>query len=202
MEFNPSKCQVVRVTASRRPINTLYYLHGQVLEAAPSARYLEVDISSGLSWNSHTDRITGNANSTLGFLKRNIKTKLPKVRRTAYNTLVHPKLEYASPIWDPHTKDKISQVEKVQPRAARLTTSNYDYRSSVTSMIENLGWRTLEQRKSDARLCLFYWIVYGFVAVPIPDYIQPKTWTSKNCHSMTFRQIHTTETSINTHSFH
>ena len=37
MEFNPSKCQVVRVTASRRPINTLYYLHGKVLEAVTSA---------------------------------------------------------------------------------------------------------------------------------------------------------------------
>ena len=191
MEFNPSKCQVVRVTASRRPINTLYYLHGQVLEAVTSARYLGVHISSGLSWNSHIDRITGNANSTLGFLKRNIKTKLPKVRETAYNTLVRPKLEYASSIWDPYTKDKISQIEKVQLRAARWTTSNYDYRSSVTSMIENLGWRTLEQRRSDARLRLFYRIVYGPVAVPIPDYIQPKTWTSKNCHSMTFRQIHT-----------
>ena len=119
MEFNPSKCQVVRVTASRRPINTLYYLHGQALEAVTSARYLGVDISSGLSWNSHIDRITGNANSTLGFLKRNIKTKLPKVRETAYNTLVRPKLEYASPIWDPHLKDKISQIEKVQRRAAR-----------------------------------------------------------------------------------
>ena len=188
MEFNPTKCQVVRVTASRRPINTLYYLHGQVLEAVTSARYFGVDISSGLSWNSHIDR---NANSTLGFLKRNINTKLPKVRETAYNTLVRPKLEYASPIWDPHTKDKISQIEKVQRRAARWTTSNYDYRSSVTFMIENLGWWTLEQRRSDVRLCLFYRIVYGLVAVPIPDYIQPKTWTSKNCHSMTFRQIHT-----------
>ena len=185
MEFNPSKCQVVRVTASRRPINTLYYLHGQVLEAVTSARYLGIDISSGLSWNSHIDRITGIANNTLGFLKRNIKTKLSEVRETAYNTLVRPKLEYASPIWDPHTKDKISQIEKVQRRAARWTTSSYDYRCSVTSMIENLGWRTLEQRRSDARLCLFYRIVYGLVAVPIPDYIQPKTSTSKNCHSVT-----------------
>ena len=156
MEFNPSKCQVVGVTDFRRPINTSYYLHGQALEAVTSARYLGVDISSGLSWNSHIDRITGNANSTLGFLKRNIKTKLPKVRETTYNTLVRPKLEYVSPMWDPHTKDKISQIEKVQLRAARWITSNYDYRSSVTSMIENLGWRTLEQRRSDARLCLFY----------------------------------------------
>ena len=101
MEFNPSKCQVVRVTSSRRPVNTLYSLHGQVLEVVTSARYLGVDISSGLSWNSHIDRITVKANRTLGFLKRNIKTKQSKVREMAYNTLVRPQLEYASPIWDP-----------------------------------------------------------------------------------------------------
>ena len=151
--FNPSKCQVVRVTASRRPINTLYYVHGQVLEAVTSARYLGVDISSDLSWNSHIHRITGNANSILGFLKRNIKIKLPKVRETAYNTLVRPKLEYASPIWDPHTKDKISQIEKVQRRTARWTTSNYGYRSSVTSMIENIRWRTNKEGQMPANAC-------------------------------------------------
>ena len=58
MKFNPSKCQVVRVTSSRRPINTLYFLHVQVLEVVTSARYLGVDICSGLSWKSHIDRIT------------------------------------------------------------------------------------------------------------------------------------------------
>ena len=40
MEFNPSKRQVVRVTSSRTPLQTQYILHGQVLEAVSSARYL------------------------------------------------------------------------------------------------------------------------------------------------------------------
>lgn len=80
-EFNPSKCQVVQVTTARRAINTAYTLHGQALEVVTSARYLEVDISSGLSWNSH---IYGTAR------KRNIKTKIPEVRETAYITLVRP----------------------------------------------------------------------------------------------------------------
>ena len=40
MAFNPSRCQVVRVTASRTPLQTQYILHGQVLEAFSSARYL------------------------------------------------------------------------------------------------------------------------------------------------------------------
>ena len=155
MEFNLSKCQVVRVTTARKSINIMYILHGQVLEILTSAKYFGVDISSGLSWNSHIDRITGNANRSLNFIKRNIKTKNPKVRETAYNALVRPQLEYAAPIWNPHTKEKILQLEKIQRRAARWTTCNYDYRSSVTAMLDQLTWRTLEQSRADVRLCLF-----------------------------------------------
>ena len=89
-EFNPSKCQMVRVTSSRTLFNIAYTLHGQVLEVVTSAKYLGVDISNGLSWNPHIDRINGNANRTLNFIQRNIKTKNQKVRETAYNTLVRP----------------------------------------------------------------------------------------------------------------
>ena len=191
MEFNPSKCQVVRVTTSRNPINYMYHLHEQVLEVVTSARYLGVEISSVLSWNSHIDRITGNANRTLGFIRRNIRTKLPKVRETAYNTLVRPKLEYASPIWDSSSKKKVLQIEKIQKRAARWTTSDFITRSSVTAMLEKLGWRSLQQRRADARLCLFYRVVYGLVAIPMPEYIQPNIRVSRYCHSMAFCQVHT-----------
>ena len=191
MEFNPSKCQVVRVTTAKEVINTVYTLHGQILEVVTCARYLGVDISSGLTWNSHIDRITGNANRTLGYIRRNIKTKNQKVRETAYNTLVRPQLEYSAPVWDPSSKDKRLQLEKIQRRAARWTTSNYDTRSSVTAMLNQLGWRTLEQRRADARLYLFYKIVYGLVVVPLPNYIQPTHRISRYCHSMTYRQIQT-----------
>ena len=200
MEFNPSKCQVVRVTSSRTLFDIAYTLHGQVLEVVTSAKYLGVDISNGLSWNPHIDRITGNANRTLNFIQRNIKTKNQKVRETAYNTLVRPQLEYAAPVWDPYFKEKILQLEKVQRRAARWTTSSFDYRSSVTAIVNDLGWRTLEQRRADARLCLFFKIVHGLVALPLPDYIHPSNRISRYCHSMTFRQLHTS-TSYYKYSF-
>ena len=54
-----------------------------------------------------------------------------------------------------------------------------------------LGWRTLDQRRADARLCLFYKIVHGLVAVLLPEYIQYSNRDSRYCHSMTFRQVST-----------
>ena len=58
--------------------------------------YLRVDISSNISWNTHVDRVATNANRSLGFITRNIKTKSPKVQEMAYQTLVRPQIIYAS----------------------------------------------------------------------------------------------------------
>ena len=173
IEINPPKCQVLRVPSSRTPLQTQYILHGQVLGAVSSARYLGVDISSNLSCNTHADKITANANRSSAFIKRNTKTKSPKIREMAYQSLVRLQLEYASAVWDPHTKDKTNKVEMVKRRAARWTLSDNAGTISVTSLQFQLNWQTLEDRRSVARLCLFYNIVNGLVIVPLPDFMQP-----------------------------
>ena len=115
------------------------------------------------------------------------------VREAAYTTLVRPHLEYAAAIWDPNHDDKIKQIEKDQWRAARWTTCNFGRTASVTDMIETLGWRTLEQRRAYARLCIFFKIINNMVAVPLPDYIQPNPRISRRGHSRPFCQLQTTE---------
>ena len=110
----------------------------------------------------------------------------------AYNTFVRPQLEYAALVWDPHTKGKTSQVDKVQCRAVSWVSCNDVRLASVTDIIETLGSHSLKQRRTDARLCLFYKIMHGLVAVPLPSYIQLNTRISRYYHSMTFRQLHTT----------
>ena len=179
------------MTGSRNPISpSLYRLHGEILETVSCTKYLGVDITSNLSWDSHMDRITNSANKTPSFIKRNVRTQMSGVREAAYNTMVRPQLEYAAAIWDPHTEVKTEQIEKVQQRAACWTTCNFEM-ASVSAMLETLGWRTLETRCADSHLCLFYKIVNNMVTVPLPDYIKPNPCTSRRGHSMTFQQIHT-----------
>ena len=112
MEFNPGKCQVVHITRSRQPLQSQYTLHGQILESVDSAKYLGVNISQDLSWNHHINKITGKANRTLSFIKRNVKTKNEQVEELAYKILVRPQVEYASSVWTPpHTKENILKLK-------------------------------------------------------------------------------------------
>ena len=115
----------------------------------------------------------------------------PSNREMTFQSLVRPQLEFASAVWDPHTKDKTHKVEMVQRPAAQWTLSDYARTTSDISLQSQFNCQTLEERRSMARLCLFYKIVYGLVAVPPQDYMQPTQRYSRYCHSMTFRQIHT-----------
>ena len=114
----------------RKPNNAAYRLHDVIQETV--YRYMEVDISSDLSWGSHIDRITGTAYKTLRFVKRNIKFKSGQAlnvrggvrqyieidRGCIYTTFVRPQLEYAAAIWVPNHNEKIDQIDKVKRRAA------------------------------------------------------------------------------------
>ena len=110
IKFNPSKSVVMHVTRSRTPIFSQCTLHGQILESVagrlgqfqgvflPTSKYLGVEISDNLSFNTHIHKITSSANRSLGFLKRNTRTKNPAIRETAYKTLVRPLVEYSSTV--------------------------------------------------------------------------------------------------------
>ena len=77
-----------------------------------------------------------------------------------------------------------------QTRAVRWVLGNYSPCSSVTIMLGKLGWRTLEQRRADSRMVLFYRIVYGYVTVPLPTYVIPLTRTSRTSHPLAYRQLY------------
>ena len=116
----------------------------------------------------------------------------PELREMAYKTLVRLLVEYSSSVWSPYTKSNIARLEMIQRRAARWTLSEYSPYASVTQMLQSLGWRSLEQRRSDSRLCLFYKIIYGLVAIDMPPYVVHPLRTPRNSHTLCFRQIQST----------
>ena len=146
MVFHPDKCVVLHVSRKRHVTENKYFLHGQQLTEVPATKYLGVTITSDLSWDTHISNICAKANKTLGFLRRNLKISSTHMKVTAYNAFVRPIVEYACSVWDPHTRQNISNLERIQRRAARFVVGRYHDTSSVSSMIDDLGWVSLQHR--------------------------------------------------------
>ena len=49
---------------------------------------------------------------------------------------------------NPYEKGDIETLEKVQRRAAHFVKGDYRQRSSVTQMIKDLGWQSLQERRA------------------------------------------------------
>ena len=94
-------------------------------------------------------------------------------------------------MWSPHTATDITKLVAVHRRSARRATRDYQRTSSVTQLIKDLNWRTLEQRRIDSRLTLMYKITYDLVAIPAADYQIPNTRQSRHNHQLAYRQIPT-----------
>ena len=145
MKFNVAKCHSMRVTRHQHHKQILfdYSLHNQTLENVQSAKYLGITITDNMDWGQHVSEISSKATKTLGFLRRNLAFAPRSTKEVAYKTLVRPKLEYAAPIWSPHSKLQINQIEKVQRTAARWTCRRWRNTSSVGEMLDELEWPSL-----------------------------------------------------------
>ena len=84
MSFNPSKCQLLRITERRSPIQFDYRLQAHVLEQVSTAKYLGLNLHERLSWNYHTDVTAKKANRIRSFVARNVHSCPNKVKSTCY----------------------------------------------------------------------------------------------------------------------
>ena len=176
MRFNAKKCYIL---STRQKSNYSYSLDNTILQQVTSNPYLSITISEDLKWSRHINNISKKANSTLGFLHRNLRSCPKSCMRSAYVSLICPILEYGSVVWDPYYQTDISTLERIQHRAARFITG--DYRSTdtgcVTSMLTSLELPTLQDRRSrrNTQLTYMYKTVKGLVpAIPPGSYLTPK----------------------------
>ena len=189
MRFQPVKCNMMQITRKRiKKIYVSYTLEveGTVLKNVENIKYLGVTITNDLRWNTHVSNVCTKANRTLGFLRRNLYACLQEVKEAAYEGLVRPVLEYSGSVRDPSGVGLQNEFEKVQNRAARFVTGNYNFETgSMTGILEHLKWESLKKRRRD-RLILLYKGQKGKASIPTDDLI-PLARYCRNDHSMAYQ---------------
>ena len=111
-----------------------------------------------MKWSTHINKVARKAQSTLGFLRRNLRHCTENCRKTAYIAMVRSVLEYGSTIWDPYQKGDIIKLERIQRKAIRFIKHDYRTREEgcINKMAAELGLPTLENRRKCLRLVLLY----------------------------------------------
>ena len=184
MNFNATKCHVLSVTKKTQPLMFPYTIGGQQLQYVTHHPYLVIELADNLSWGPHLDKMIPKAQRTQNLLRRNLSDCSQNTKDVAYKTLVRPVLEYASTSWDSYRANHIHRVENVQQRAARFVTSQNQQHISVTALMQDLQWRSLQERRLTARFCMFYKAVNGHAACDIPDHMATTKRRTRTSHNL------------------
>ena len=93
-------------------------------------------------------------------------------------------LEYSCPVLDPYRQGDIDKLNKIQRVAARFVTNNYQRKSSVTALIQDL-----RLSKIYFRLTSLYKILNGLIAVPVRDLLTPADEKTRGANKKSFKHI-------------
>ncbi|CAG2215457.1 unnamed protein product [Mytilus edulis] len=105
--------------------------------------------------------------------------------------MVRSNLDYCATVWNSYQKEQVKKVEMVQRREARYATNRYRNTSSVGSMLEELDWESLENRRVKLQLSLLYKVVNVLVDIPCDMYLTPMSSRTRSSHTKKFRQYST-----------
>ena len=85
------------------------------------------------------------------------------------------------------TQQDIDAIERVQRRAARFVTNKYHNTSSVGNMLQHLEWRSLQDRRKDSHLNMFFKIVYNKAEIQKTDRLIPQKRQTRHSHTKSFQ---------------
>ena len=124
---------------------------------------LGVSLDERLTWEKHIDTICAKVGAGIGVMRRMKPFVPPETLKLTYEALVQPYFNYCSPLWDNCGIGLKDKLQKFQNRAARVIIgSTYDIRS--IDVLNQLGWKTLEQKRNYTKSMLMYKIINDHAA--------------------------------------
>ena len=146
--INPEKSTFIILghKSKMRDINFSLHINGAVLPQCSSTKLLGIIIDEQLCWDCHIQHLLKKLSPKLGLLRRLSYIFPREVLTLLYLSIIQPHLDYCISIWGTCSRGNILTPQKIQNRAARIVTCNYDYSISSRSIIKDLGWMNIDQR--------------------------------------------------------
>ena len=148
--INTSKSNFL-VTSTRSKIKQLpEHIHIKFndvnLKRIRSTKLLGIFLDESLSFNDHITYLKQKVAPKIALIHR-LRSFLPESSlNQVYLSLIHTLFDYCLTVWGNSSKQNLYAIQALQNRAARAVTGNFDFESSVSSIISNLEWMNIKQR--------------------------------------------------------
>ena len=173
VNFHPRKTVSFLVSKKANAIaHPTLIMNNTVLSDSTCHKHLGITFSNTLDWMEHISRI-----SKLAWTRINLLRALKfRIHRNAleriYFAFILPLLEYSDSVWDNCSNQCKSQLESIHNEAAR-NVSGATKLCSIQKLLAELGWETLQERRSKHKLVLFFKIINGLTPSYLSDLLPP-----------------------------
>jgi hypothetical protein len=121
--LNVGKYKTIKFARSRHPVEVSYMLGGTVLDRVCSID-LGVIMDEKMTFSEHVDVRVAKAFAMLGFIRRlSLEFRDPYTLKSLYTSLVRPKLDYASFVWNLFNDVRVERVDRLQRRFIQYALS-------------------------------------------------------------------------------
>lgn len=149
--------------------SAIIYLGNKQLKRVRKSKSLGICIDERLSWTDHIDSVSKKVSSAIGGL-RQVRSFIDRETAiTIYNSLIQPLFDYCDIVWDTIGVTLALRLQKLNNRAGRtITQLSYDIRSS--DIRSQLGWSTLDERRSNHKSIMMYKILHDNAPIYLKEY--------------------------------
>ena len=147
---------------TNKPIHPNILMNNQIIAEVNHHKHLGLIFETNGSWHEHIKLITAKAWQRVHVMRK-LKSRLDrKALEIIYIAFIRPILEYADIVWCNLTKYEENELEKIQLEAARIVTGTTKL-ISLENLYKETGWETLNSRRQQHKLGLFYKMIHGLV---------------------------------------
>ena len=172
LKVNAEKTKIM-LLSTRKAYNLNIYMDGTKMEQVHNFKYLGVEIDEHLTWDIHVKRLTRLISMKL-FSLRNMSQYLDvKSLKLMYNTIILPCIDYSCTVWGNCSRQNKELLLRLQKRAARIITSNYDYENvRGDDLIKLMKWQSFDERRNYFLAVLMYKSVHGIAPTHLCNAIE------------------------------
>ena len=178
MKFNPSKCQVLRISRKQNLVESNYVLMGKVLDSVTHHPYLGVELSRNLNWSQHVNNKVMKANRSLGCLWRNLSGCPYGVKEEVYKGPCAASRRIHQLSLGPALKKRTRQTNRGSTKRSRALRQKLLYAETRNSYqpLERVKLDTAKGTKNNLTVNLiFHKAIHGDGGLAFPDYVM-KCW--------------------------